>query len=204
MHLLRLRGSRSIPLQSISEYRRLALLPAARQNRNMDGDREVVELRDGVRIALRPICPEDESAMTVFHRTLSDRSVHFRYFHQIALSERITHERLSRVCFIDPAKEMALVAETCDGAIVGVGRLTSDSEFAVIVSDAWQDRGVGSALLGRLIQIARRKGLRGITGAVLADNTAMLDLCFRLGFTLAAARDGVVEASLDLQAAPVA
>lgn len=169
-----------------------------------------VALQDGTRFTLRPIRPEDEPAMVRFHRSLSDRSVYLRYFHQISLSERVAHERLAGVCSTGQERAIVLVAETEDKDIAGVGRLMRDetnnasAEFAVIVSDAWQDRGVGSALLERLIAIAGEEGLSRVTGYVLADNNAMLDLCQRLGFVLGLPNGGVVDVTLDLRSPPAA
>ena len=57
----------------------------------------------------RPIRPEDEPLMVKFHETLSERSVYFRYFHAMRLTQRVAHERLTRICFIDYEREMALV-----------------------------------------------------------------------------------------------
>ena len=79
-------------------------------------------------MTIRPIRPEDEPMMVRFHEALSDRSVHFRYFHMINLSHRVAHERLTRICFIDYDREMALVAERTDPVtgspeIIAVGRL---------------------------------------------------------------------------------
>ncbi len=168
-----------------------------------EGTAKTAILRDGVSIALRPIRPEDEREMARFHQTLSDRSVHFRYFHNISLSERISHERLRRICFIDYNREIALVAETGERQIVGVGRLSSEgvegAEFAIIVSDAWQDRGVGAALLEHLIDVAQRGNVRRLIGFVLTDNAPMLDLCRRLGFDFGPPEDGVIQAALGLE-----
>ena len=73
-------------------------------------------LKNGTEVTIRPIRPEDEPMMARFHQTLSEQSVYFRYLHLIGLSQRIAHERLTRVCFIDYAREMALVAEQRDAA----------------------------------------------------------------------------------------
>ena len=86
-------------------------------------------LRDGREVTIRPIRPEDEPLMVAFHGRLSDRSVYFRYFHLLKLNQRVAHDRLTRICFIDYEREMALVAERRDPAsgelqIMGVGRLT--------------------------------------------------------------------------------
>ena len=69
-------------------------------------------LHDGARLTLRPICPGDEPAMIRFHRSLSDRSIYLRYFHQISLSERVAHERLAGVCSTDQDRALVVVAET--------------------------------------------------------------------------------------------
>ena len=63
---------------------------------------------------IRPIRPEDEPLMVEFHETLSERTVHLRYFHALKLSRRVAHERLTRICFIDYDREIALVAECTD------------------------------------------------------------------------------------------
>ena len=62
-------------------------------------------------MTIRPIRPEDEPAMVEFHKTLSERSVYLRYFQPLKLHPAMAHERLTRTCFIDYDREMALVAE---------------------------------------------------------------------------------------------
>lgn len=106
--------------------------------------------------------------MIRFHRSLSDRSIYLRYFHQISLSERVAHERLADGCSTDQDRALVVVAETEHKDVASVGRLMLDeessAEFALVVSDAGQDRGVGSALLERLINIAREEGLTWLSG----------------------------------------
>jgi len=81
----------------------------------------------GVQIAFRAIQPEDEPLLVEFHKTVSDQSVHFRYFGGISLRERTRHEQLRRHCAIDHSREFALLADrkNARGAheIVGVARL---------------------------------------------------------------------------------
>lgn len=150
-------------------------------------------LRAGTAGVIRPIRPEDEPLMVSFHGTLSDRSVYYRYFAPLTLQQRTDHGRLARLCFIDYDREMALVAvvEPTPGnpAIVGVGRLCrahgrDEAEFAVVVADAWQGRGLGAALLERLVAVGRAEKLTRITGIMLAENGAMRRLCGRLGFSI--------------------
>ena len=150
--------------------------------------------RDGVPITIRPIRPEDEPLMVRFHEALSDETVHARYFSFLKLSERTAHDRLSRVCLIDYHRVMALVAEHADPVsgrpeIVAVGRLIKaprgdEAEFALLVADGWQRRGLGGELLRRLIGVARDEGVGRVTGDILASNAGMLRVSKRAGFTL--------------------
>src|SRR6202041_1857154 len=80
-------------------------------------------MKDGVEVLIRPIRPEYEPAMVKFHETLSERSVYLSYFHLMNLPQRVAHERLTRICFIDYDREMALVAAR-RGEILAVARLT--------------------------------------------------------------------------------
>jgi len=147
----------------------------------------------GVEVTIRPIRPEDEPLMVKFHKTLSDRSVHLRYFGLVSLERRIMHERLRRVCFIDYDREIALVADlrNRDGThqILGVGRLikehgTNEAEFAVLISDPWQGKGFGSELLKLLVQVGRKEGLRRITGHISPENSMMKSVSEQVGFSL--------------------
>jgi acetyltransferase len=153
-------------------------------------------LADGTTVWLRPIRPEDEPMMVEFHRTLSDQSVYFRYFAPLTLEERTRHTRLARLCFVDYDREIALVAvhTRVRPEIVGVGRLCkahgrSEAEFAVIVADPWQGRGLGTGLLGRLVEVARAEGIGRLTGTVLRDNHGMRAVAARLGFAERSLRD---------------
>ena len=165
--------------------------------------------KDGTQLVIRPIRPEDEPALVQFHGTLSERSVALRYFHVMTLSTRVAHERLTRICFIDYDREMALVAEYQDAhtgnrEIVGVGRLskvrgTSEAEFALLVSDRFQRKGIGAALLERLIQVGRDEKIHRITGDILPENSEMQRLCEKLGFRLSQpAGEPVMKALIDL------
>jgi acetyltransferase len=146
-------------------------------------------MKDGTSVTIRPIRPEDEPRMVKFHETLSERSVYLRYFHLMNLEQRTTHERLTRICFIDYDREMALVAETADHQIVGVGRLskihgTKEAEVAVLISDQWQGRGLGKELLARMIIVGAGEKLTKLTADILPDNRQVMRICEKLGFSL--------------------
>jgi acetyltransferase len=132
--------------------------------------------------------------MIQFHKTLSEQSLYFRYFHLMSLSSRIAHERLTRLCFIDYDREMALVVEsenpeTLEKEILGVGRLTkqhgiNEGEFALLVSDAYQHQGLGTTLLEKLVQIGRNEKLAAIKAEMLRENQAMQRVSEKVGFQL--------------------
>ena len=132
--------------------------------------------------------------MVQFHRTLSDESVYFRWLHMLGLSQRIAHERLIDICFLDYDREMALVVDYDNPAtnqhdIVGVGRIIKDrsaneAEFALLVSDQYQHQGLGSELLRRLILFSRDEHIERLTGDILADNQGMQAVCKKLGVRL--------------------
>ncbi len=158
-------------------------------------------------VLIRPIRPEDEPLLVQFHEGLSERSVYLRYFRMLKLSQRVTHERLTRICYIDYDREMALVAEHTDtktGAreILAVARLTkihgsTAAEFAVLITDRFHHQGLGTELLRRLIAVARDEGIALIVGDILPENRDMVELCTKVGFRCEySEKDEVVKAEM--------
>ncbi len=153
-----------------------------------------IALEDGSGITVRPIRPEDEPLLVNFHHTLSERSVYMRYFHWMKLEQRTAHERLTRMCFIDYDRQMAFVAERHDPVngehqIVAVGRLVKshtaeEAELAVIVSDRFQKRGIGTEIVRQLVDFARAEKLERITATVLFENRPMQKVFEKLGFRM--------------------
>jgi acetyltransferase len=159
------------------------------------------KLGDGQAITIRPIRPEDEPLLIQFHGTLSERTVYARYSQYLSLDQRSAHERLSRVCFVDYDREMALVAQRTDDEggreVVAVARLIrlanpADAELALVVSDAFQKRGIGARLMEQLIQVARKEGIGRLIAYVRVDNRGMTRLCEQFGFTIAEDEDMLV------------
>lgn len=168
------------------------------------------KLKDGTPAVIRPIRPEDEPLMVEFHQTLSERSVRLRYFSPLKLGLRIAHERLTRVCFNDYDREMALVVEVCDEQtraprIIAIGRLTripgrDEAEYAILVSDLWQNKGIGGKLLSMLVQVGRDEKLSQIAADILPDNLEMQRVSEKCGFTLLRSlSDSTVRAELKLR-----
>jgi acetyltransferase len=146
-----------------------------------------VETRDGESLFVRPIRPEDAALLQQMFEALSVRSVYYRFLSPL---RQLNHALLARFTQIDYDREIALVAiRSSPGGeqIVGVGRIITepnqiDGEFAILVSDALQGKGVGAALLQHCLDIARQRGLQKVWGIVLPQNTQMLALGEKLGF----------------------
>jgi acetyltransferase len=159
---------------------------------------------DGTEVIIRPIRPEDEHLIVRFHASLSDRSIYQRYFRYFTLDDRISHDRLLKVCFGDYDREIALVAESVrseKSEILAVGRLSkahllNEAELALLIADDYQGRGLGSELARRLIEIARAEKLERVTVDVLGGNRQMLEVCDGVGFHLTPTEDGVVQGVL--------
>jgi acetyltransferase len=128
-----------------------------------------------------------------------------RYLQPMLLSLRVAHSRLARIAHGDYDREITLVAERAENQeIVGVARLSklhgmNVARFTILISDCCQGMGIGSELLGRLIDVARQEKLKKIEALVAPDNTAMLKMVERLGFRTSPTEDGqFLKAELDL------
>jgi acetyltransferase len=144
--------------------------------------------RDGVRLIVRPIRPEDATIEQRFVEGLSTQSKYFRFMYGMA---HLPPAMLARFTQIDYDREMALVAVQDDGGPEAslkavaryVGNPGSEScEFALVVADDMQRQSIGRQLLERLIELARHRGFREMEGEVLVQNRRMLELCRSLGF----------------------
>jgi len=165
--------------------------------------------KKGQEVVIRPIRAEDEPLMQSFHATLSDRSVYLRYLSPMLLSERVTHERLSRVCHSDYSREIVLVVESemnGERAISAVGRLTKfrgedqEARISLMVSDKCQGEGMGTELVKRLIAVAKPEKIQTIIAVMSPENETMNAICQKTGFTgfTKNAKTEMIEAFLNL------
>jgi acetyltransferase len=162
------------------------------------------KLSDGTEVTLRPIKPEDEPLEHEMLSTLSQETLRTRFFHIV---RDISHEMLIRFCNIDYDREMAIVAEVKEGSqrrIIGIGRLIIEpdfrsGEYAVLVHDDYQGRGLGYKLVDLIIGIAQDKGLEEIYGSVLTENNNMLKMARKLGFQYKMMSGGITEVRLALK-----
>ena len=151
--------------------------------------REVV-LESGERLVLRPIRPEDEPRWIALRESCSPETLRARFRH---LSKAPTHESAARFCVLDYDRELAIVAERPEGTerpFVGVAQLLADAnhdtaEFAVLVTDAWQGRGLGQTLTEFCLTIAAQWGIRRLVGETTPDNPRMRSIFAQFGFRAA-------------------
>lgn len=164
----------------------------------------------GDKLLLRPIRPEDELRHRAFLDTCDSGDIRFRFF---GLVRRFSHSQLARFTQIDYNREMAFIATRASVGgemdTLGVVRAVTDpdnerAEFAIIVSSALKGKGLGHALLEKMIRYCRQRGTGELVGEVLAENAAMLGLAKRLGFEAHRSAEGAICVRLALGAeAPV-
>lgn len=160
-------------------------------------------MRDGTPVLFRPMKPEDEPLVAEFLQKCSDDTIYFRYF---KLIKHWTHEMLIRFTQNDYDRELGLMAvgqPPSPEVMMGVSRLAIDrsrrtAEFAVIVADPWQGKGLGPQLIEGIIAIARDQDVKVLWGEVLSQNQPMLDLAKKMGFTLKKEAPGVVRIEKEL------
>jgi acetyltransferase len=146
-----------------------------------------IQLNDGTDITIRPIRPEDAEMEAKFVRELSNEAKYFRFMNSF---HELSQEMLVRFTQIDYHNEMALIAVKTDSQgeeQIGVARYSTNvdktsCEFALVVSDKWQSRGIAHHLMKDLMEIARDRNLETMEGQVLRENSKMLELVASLGF----------------------
>jgi acetyltransferase len=161
-------------------YAHLAIAPYPREL-----DRTAV-LADGLTVRLRALRPEDGELEQRFISGLSFETKYLRFLHGVG---EPSARMLARLTQLDYDRELAIIAEVADVGPVGVGRYVTEPtprscEFALVVADAYQGRGIGHLIMTALIDAAREAGFDQMRGDVLATNRSMLALMHRQGFTL--------------------
>jgi acetyltransferase len=145
-------------------------------------------MRDGTKILVRPVRPEDEPLYEPFFAAVTPQDLRLRFFAPV---KEFGHRFVARLTQIDYARAMAFIAiDENSGELLGVVRLHADAnyehgEYAVLVRSDLKGRGLGYLLMQMMIQYARAEDLKIIEGQVLRENTAMLAMCRKLGFHVA-------------------
>jgi acetyltransferase len=162
-----------------------------------------VKMLGDCEIHLRPIKPEDEPLWLDFLGSCSKESIYsrFRYFFHWD-----SHEVATKYCYIDYDREIAIVATIKDGnesRIVGIGRLIADPEhetveYAVLVTDSWQNKELGSLLTDFCMDIATKWNLKRIVAQTTTDNSRMISMFEKRGFKILYDSDSTVEVDKEL------
>lgn len=139
---------------------------------------QMVTLRDGTPVRVRPIRPDDAPRLIEFHSRLSMNTTRLRFFTPMKSLSATFAEHL---CTVDFKKRCAFVISPLDSdSIHAVGRYEAESrhsaEVAFVVEDSFQGKGIGTILLDRLVEHARTKGYDRLTAVVLCENLNMLTL----------------------------
>jgi RimJ/RimL family protein N-acetyltransferase len=159
-------------------------------------------LADGALLRVRPIVPADREPLADLFARLGDRSRRYRF---LAPKLRLSERELDYLTDVDHVTHEALVAiDESSGEIIGVGRYATgrqggiEADMALVVTDAWQRRGVGHGLAVRLLERACANGIRRLTGSTLIDNLRARAVLARLGFRITAVSGDVVDLELDV------
>lgn len=157
-------------------------------------------LRDGSSVEIRPIEPEDRDRLRSGFERFSDRTRYLRF--QVPMP-RLSDEHLSYLTDVDHHDHEALVAvEPDSGDVIGDARFVrvgeGVAECAIVVADDWQGRGLGSALLDRLVERAREEGVQRFTALVLAQNAEAIRLLERLGDVVQRTTGPQIELDIEL------
>jgi acetyltransferase len=163
------------------------------------------KLHGGEEIFIRPIKPEDAPLLEQFFDNLSMKTRYHRFFSPL---KSLSHDLLIRLTQIDYDRHIALVALTGSNGkerMIGVTRAIAgadkdEAEFAVVVDDRWQGKGVGWTLLKKCLHVSKAYGIKTLYGTVLAENTQMLQLTHELGFSITRSHDATeTRVSIDLK-----
>jgi acetyltransferase len=143
----------------------------------------------GAPVTIRPLRPDDSGIERDFVTGLSDES---RYNRLLGGAIKVSDEYIRRLTELDWSREAAFAAITMLGereSIIGVARYVIEEggescEFALVLADVWQGRGIGRRMLEKLMTIAARRGIRSMHGDILSTNSQMLSLVRKLVFRL--------------------
>jgi len=162
-----------------------------------------IKLEDGTEITLRPIKPEDTPLEAEMFRNFSKKTERFRFFKTI---KEITHDLIVRYTHIDYDKEIAIIAETEEEGnkkMIGVVRIIeddkkNDAEFAIVVADPWQRKGLGKILTNYILEIAKHRNIKKVYADFLKDNYIMKKILKKRRFEIEE-KEGVYHAELELK-----
>lgn len=163
-----------------------------------------VTLKDDREVFIRPIRPADEPMMKEMFYSFSERTRYLRFHGPM---KSLPHDRLQVFCNVDYDEEMSLIGvigAPGEETVIAVARYLRDSadnvaEAAFTVRDDWQNKGLGTHLFNKLVEIARQRGIDKFRAEVLSENIPMLNVFRHSGCAVSTtAEEGVVHITIDL------
>src|SRR6056297_3109036 len=181
----------------VKEYSHLILRPYPESLIRTD------QLKDGSPVVLRPIKPEDEPMWLELLGSCSKESIYHRFRYDFYFD---SHEVATQFCFIDYAREIAIVAEIEEEGrkkLIGVGRLIADPdvevmEYAILITDAWQKKELGFIITDYCIDIAKMRDVKILVAETTRDNKPMISVFKKLNFKIRFNEDTTVSVTKDL------
>jgi RimJ/RimL family protein N-acetyltransferase len=175
----------------------------------MSGDAPMLErhvvLRDGEKVLIRPLKPDDATLYPDFLAEVTANDLRLRFF--VPMRE-VSHDLIDKLIHYDPEHAMAFIAiSEASGRMLGVVRLHDGArgdggEFAILVRSHLKGHGLGWHMMKHMIVYAQEKGLQTVHGQVLAENATMLQMCAELGFHVADDEPGLKVVTLSLNQLP--
>jgi acetyltransferase len=178
----------NMPDNGVTPYSHMVISPYPKQYVSKH------RMKNGKIVTFRPIRPEDEPLEAEMFTKFSEETQRFRFFRAV---NEISHELLIRFTQIDYDREIAIIAEIPAGKkkkMAGVVRLIADAEnetaeFAIVVADPWQNRGLGNRLTDYVLRIAKERKIKKIYAEILRDNFAMIHILKKRGFKITESAD---------------
>jgi acetyltransferase len=149
---------------------------------------DILKLREGPAVIIRPIRPEDEPLVEELLKTSSEQTLTMRFFGKIS---EMSHDQLTRYCHVDYDREMSFVAVMRKNGeterVIGEVRMSKlpdleNAEMAIVVGDQWQGQGIGKALCQHCIKTAKESGIKKMWMEILQANSKMLLTAEKMGF----------------------
>jgi acetyltransferase len=164
---------------------------------------DILKLRDGPAVIIRPIRPEDEPLMEELLKVSSEQTLVMRFFRKIS---DMSHDQLTRYCHVDYDREISFVAVVRNGGrerLIGEVRMSrlpdlENAEMAVVVGDLWQGQGIGKALCLHCIKTAKESGIKKMWMEILQANSRMLRTAEKTGFKRISSDGDSVKVLLEL------
>lgn len=155
------------------------------------------KLKDGSRVFIRPIKPEDRDLWVNFYLSLSKLSKYYRFFSTRPKPNEEMIKKYTKIDYVNNFALIAIIEEEGDKKMIGVARYVltdkKNAEIAVVVADSWQGKGLGTKLLLSLLDVIIKRKIPKICGDIFLENDKMMQLMRESKFNLISETEGGVK-----------